>query len=166
MCSSACHSPTSDVTFEWPNTRSAYSSISFVVWTSLYSILYIAKCNHMLCVKTLFDANRLTLYLGKTKCFVFHADNHISKTLCYEWHSVPKTNCVKYLGLLIHDQLCCKQHNYDLCNNLVKCNGIFYHLKASLTHSLVASKLSHGAEMYGTTKPYLLKPLHVLQIEF
>lgn len=88
--------------------------------------------------------------------------------------SILKTNCVKYLGLLIDDQLCFKQHIDDLCNYLVKFNGIFYRLRASLTpavatqlyYSLVFSKLSYGVEIYGMTKPLLLKPLQILQKKF
>lgn len=126
-------------------------------------------------LKKWFDANRLTLHLGKTNFTIFHAKDNVSHS-CPEHFvlnntNICKTDCVKYLGLMIDDKLSFKQHIDDLCNSLVKFNGIFYRLRDSLTpsvaiqlyYSLVCSKISYGAEIYGMAKATILKPLQILQ---
>ena len=126
-------------------------------------------------LKTWFNSNKLTLHLGKTTFSIFHS-NESGAHSCPDHFTlnntkICRTACAKYLGLLIDDKLSFKNHIDDLCNSLVKYNGIFYRLRTSLPlavaiqlyYSLVYSKISYGIEIFGVVKASILRPLQVLQ---
>ena len=68
------------------------------------------------CLKTWFDANKFTSHLGKTNFTIFHSKDNVSHD-CPDFFilnnsNICKTDCAKYLGLLIDDQLSFKHPSY------------------------------------------------------
>ena len=120
-----------------------------------------------------FDANKLTLHLGKTNYTIFHSREMAHP--CYDHFvfrdvQISKTSSTRYLGLIIDDKLNWVAHISDLCNSLIKYTGIFYHLRGTFPkataiqvyYSFIYSKLRYAIEIYGTAKRSFLKPLHTL----
>ena len=115
----------------------------------------------------MFDANKLTLHLGKTNytnhiCFdQFELDNVIIK----------QTDATKYPGLIIDQELSWKQHIDALCSSLIKYVGIFYKIRdcipeetrLQLYNAIVSSRISYGIEIYGMAKPSIIRPLQIMQ---
>ena len=142
-----------------------------------------ANCNNLIekaqsvlsKLRTWFDANKLTLHLGKTNFSIFHAtamDDHV----CPDHFNlsnteIHRTSYTKYLGLLIDDRLAFKNHIDELCNSLAKYAGIFYRLRTTIPvslslqvyHTLVHSRISYGIVVYGTAPMSNMKPLQTIQ---
>lgn len=128
-------------------------------------------------IKTLkgwFDANKLTLHLGKTNFTLFHTRS--TRHDCFDKFEVDqfticRTASTKYLGVIIDENLSWEPHITDLCNKLIKYSGIFYKTrtkfppstKINLYYAFVYSRMSYCAEIYGVAKSRVLHPLQVLQ---
>ena len=125
-------------------------------------------------LKTWFDANKLTLHLGKTNYTIFHSSkrNHICPDQ-FEFDNIiiKRTDTTKYLGLIIDHELSWKQHIGALCSSLIKYVGIFYKIRdcipedtrLHLYNAFVSSRISYGIEIYGMAKPPILRPLQIMQ---
>jgi hypothetical protein len=117
--------------------------------------------NTLLKLKIWFDANKLTLHLGKTNFTIFHSKHRPNHECCNEFDidgcSITRTDSTKYLGLIIDDMLSWKQHVTDLCNKLVKYTGIFYRTKTHIPsniaiqiyYAFIYSRISYCVELYG-----------------
>ena len=122
-----------------------------------------------------FNINKLTLHLGKTNYTVFHCKRDHNKC-CPDHFYVNQTkicraSSVKYLGVLIDEDLSWKDHIQDLTNKLVKYTSIFFHIREKIPpavalqmyYGLVYSRLSYGIEIYGMAKSSTISPLQVMQ---
>ena len=125
-------------------------------------------------LKDWFDANKLTLHIGKTSFTIFHAHNKSHS--CYDSFSfdgseIFKSPFTKYLGLIIDENLSWRHHINDLCKRLLKYIGIFYQIRNTLPtetaiqiyYSFIYSQLSYAIEIYGTASTTFLNPLQILQ---
>ena len=126
------------------------------------------------CLKSWFDANKLTLHIGKTNFTIFHSSKR--HHVCHDSFDIDgmvikKTDATKYLGLTIDHELSWKCHINDLCRSIIKYVGIFSKIRdcipLSLRHQLyyafVHSRIAYGIEVYGVAKQTLIKPLQVMQ---
>ena len=95
--------------------------------------------NTLLTLQKWFDANKLTLHLGKTNYTIFHAKKkaHTCIDKFYiDNNVISKTSTTKYLGLIIDDELSWRPHVEDLCNKLIKYTGIFYRTRNHLPSNI------------------------------
>lgn len=98
-------------------------------------------------------------------------DHSCPTTFSFSGNLVYKTDCAKYLGLLVDDKLSFKPHVDDLCNDLDKYADILNRLRSAIPHpvllriyySLVYAKIAYGIEIYGMTSTSALRPIQVLQ---
>ncbi len=125
-------------------------------------------------LKTWFDANKLTLHLGKTNYTIFHSTKR--HHICFDQFDfdniiINRTDTTKYLGLIIDHELSWKQHIDALCSSLIKYVGIFYKIRdcipddtrLQLYNAFVFSRISYGIEIYGMAKQSIIRPLQIMQ---
>ena len=129
----------------------------------------------LLYLKEWLDTNRLTLHLGKTNYTVFHHNRHTNHEcpdfFMIDQNKVCKTSSIKYLGLVIDDQISWKDHIQYLSNKLVKYTSIFYRMRNHLPYNIaiqlyytfVYSGIAYGIEIYGMAKSSVIKPLQIMQ---
>ena len=108
--------------------------------------------------------NKLTINLDKTNYMIFKLNskdlNTITKNryhVSINNHILHKVNCVKYLGLLVDDNLTWSDHISKLCKKLRSFIGIFYRkryaismqCRRNLYFALIHSSLLYCIEIYG-----------------
>ena len=118
--------------------------------------------------------NKLTINFDKTNFMLFkHSSLSCSKIDLSNYNvymnnvRLSRTNCVKYLGVMLDDGLSWKYHIDNLCNKISGLISIFYHRRHLLTpacrktlyFSLIHSHLIYCVEIYGSANSKLLKPL-------
>ena len=125
-------------------------------------------------LKNWFDANKLTLHLGKTNFTLFHSrrvTHDCFDNFEVDQYTISRTASTKYLGVIIDEDLSWEPHVTDLCNKLIKYSGIFFKTrtkfpnatKINLYYAFVYSRIAYCAEIYGSAKNSILHPLQILQ---
>ena len=165
-----------------PNTSSKLSFYPFADDTSIYFesgnleqpqkvINYELK--H---VKKWLDANKLALNVDKTNFVTFHSPQkplYENITIKFGKQRVKKAKHVKFLGLLLDENLSWKQHLSELSKKLARTCGIFFKVRhllptnvlASLYYSLFASFLQYGIVVWGLTYDTYIKQIFILQMK-
>ena len=125
-------------------------------------------------VKKWLDANKLALNVDKTNFVIFHSTNKsldeainikIGKEL------VKQAKYVKFLGVLLDENLTWKYHLSELSKKLARTCGIFFKIRhllptnvlVSLYNSLFSSFLQYGIIVWGLTYDIHIKPIYLLQ---
>ena len=123
-------------------------------------------------------ANKLSLSIGinkETKFSFFTSKPNDDKsnlpTLRLLGQDVPRTDYVKYLGILLDDCLTFKNHISKLRDKLKQYVGVFYLLRHNLPKkclrtlyfTFIFNNLYYCAEVYGNTTPSFLHPLQIAQ---
>jgi len=120
------------------------------------------------------SANRLTVNYDKTNYMLFapsgQASNSHSIDLVINSKKISKVSSIKFLGLLIDENLTFKFHIADLSTTLKKYVGIFYKLSFKLPQStlkilyfsLIYSRLLYAIEIYANTYSTYLHDLSIL----
>ena len=118
--------------------------------------------------------NKLSLNLSKTNYIIFKPSDHINKyinnnklTLTLNNSFVTRVYSVKYLGVIIDDQLNWQEHINNLTVKLNKFVGIFYKRKnllplqcrKNIYNCFILSNINYGIEVYGYTTKTILHPL-------
>ena len=107
------------------------------------------------------DSNKLIINQEKTVFSIFSPNKtriNISD-LYYNDIVLKQVQSVKYLGVIIDDNLSWKDHIKSVCNNLIKYIGIFYKIRyklpfyclKNLYFSTVFPIILYGIEIYGNT---------------
>ena len=103
---------------------------------------------------------------------IFHSSqNSLGETVTIKIGKVKQTKYVKFLGLLLDENLNWKCHLSELSKKLARTCGIFFkigHLLptdvlVSLYNSLFASFLQYGIIVWGLTYDTHIKPIYILQ---
>ena len=84
---------------------------------------------------------------------------------------VPNTSCVKYLGVMLDENLKFKEHVQKLCNKVKKYVNIIYKIRCrlpktwlrNLYFTFVFNNIYYCAEIYGNTNKTILSPLQIVQ---
>jgi len=122
------------------------------------------------------NANKLSINYEKTYYMIFNPTKHL---IDYELNSlklyignyiVPKSNCIKYLGVQLDDTLCWKPHILYLEKKIKRFIGIFYKRRDILTSScrknvyyaFVYSNILYGIEVYANTFSTYLSRIMVI----
>ena len=124
-------------------------------------------------VKKWLDANKLALNVDKTNFVIFHSTNKsldeainikIGKEL------VKQAKYVKFLGVLLDENLTWKYHLSELSKKLARTCGIFFKIRhllptnvlVSLYNSLFSSFLQYGIIVWGLTYDIHIKPIYCI----
>ena len=119
-------------------------------------------------------ANRLSINLEKTNYMLFSPFKHDVKVdnikLVLNGVELVKTNCVKYLGVLIDDRLKWRDQIKSVYNSVMKYVGIFYKLRYKLSQACLKNlyfatvypSLQYGIELYENTNKTFINDLMVL----
>ena len=125
-------------------------------------------------IKKWLDANKLALNVDKTNFVIFHSPQkplYENITIKFGKQHVTKANHVKFLGLLLDENLSWKHHLSELSKKLTRTCGIFFKVRhllptdvlVSLYYSLFASFLQYGIVVWGLTYETYIKPIFILQ---
>ena len=125
-------------------------------------------------IKKWLDANKLALNVDKTNFVIFHSPQkplYENITIKFGKQHVTKANHVKFLGLLLDENLSWKHHLSELSRKLTRTCGIFFKVRhllptdvlVSLYYSLFASFLQYGIVVWGLTYETYIKPIFILQ---
>ena len=125
-------------------------------------------------VKKWLDANKLALNIEKTNFIIFHSPQHyLDKTVSIKIgkEHVNQAKYVKFLGLLLDENLNWRYHLSELSRKLARTCGIFFKIRhllptnvlVSLYFSLFASFLQYGIIAWGLADDTHTKPIYLLQ---
>ena len=120
-------------------------------------------------------ANRLTLNVDKTNFSIFSYTRGTTRDydnlkLYFNNNELSRASCVKYLGVLIDDELKWSEHIKSVYNKLIRFAGIFYKIRQklpfeclkSLYYAVVHPHLLYGIEIYANTSKSCLHDLMIL----
>ena len=94
-------------------------------------------------VNECFEANKLSLNIGKTKYFLFHKPSrkddlpHLLPRLPIKMHKVERVKSIKFLGVLLDENLSWKDHIKCVENRVSKNIGLLYRAKLFLDKNLL-----------------------------
>ena len=120
------------------------------------------------------SANRLTINIEKTHFMIFSpsfsSDDLSQFSLFLNSKAINRVSSIKFLGLIIDDELSWTLHIQSLCQYLKKHIGIFYKLRSfipikilrMLYFSLIHSKILYGIENYANNYAIRLHDLTIL----
>ena len=163
-----------------PNTSSKFAFYLFADDTSIYfesgNLEQLQKVvnSELKHIKKWLDANKLALNVDKTNFVIFHSPQkplYENITIKFGKQHVTKANHVKFLGLLLDENLSWKHHLSELSKKLARTCGIFLKVRhllptdvlVSLYYSLFASFLQYGIVVWGLTYDTYIKPIFILQ---
>lgn len=126
----------------------------------------------MVLLKDWFDLNKLTLNTSKTKFIVFgnRLSNTISKLMINEVE-IERVSTIKFLGVVIDNNLNWKPHISYIKNKISKSVAILYKVKDFLNEkslytlycSLVLPYINYCVEVWGNTYKTNINPIFQLQ---
>ena len=113
--------------------------------------------NELKYVKKWLDANKLPLNIDKTNFVIFDSPQrplYVNVTMRFGTQHVKKAKCIKFLGLLLDENLSWKHHVSELPKKLARTCSIFFRLLlstnilVSLYYFLFASFLQYGIVLW------------------
>ena len=163
-----------------PNTSSKFAFYLFADDTSIYfesgNLEQLQKVvnSELKHIEKWLDANKLALNVDKTNFVIFHSPQkplYENITIKFGKQHVTKANHVKFLGLLLDENLSWKHHLSELSKKLARTCGTFFKVRhllptdalVSWYYSLFASFLQYGIVVWGLTYDTYIKPIFILQ---
>ena len=124
-----------------------------------------------------FISNKLSLYVSKTKYSFFHKSSKrddiplLLPKLNINNSEIERTECLKFLGVLLDENLCWKEHIKYIESKIAKNIGLLYKAKPyidkdsllSLYHSQIHSYISYGNIAWGSITRTNLKKIYSQQ---
>ena len=121
-------------------------------------------------------ANKLSINYEKTYYMIFTPTKHLIDydmnlfKLYIGNYIIPRSNCVKYLGVQLDDTLSWKPHILYLEKKIKRFIGIFYKRRGLLSYScrknlyyaFVYSNIQYGIEVYANTFPTYLSRISII----
>ena len=125
-------------------------------------------------VKIWLDVNKLSLNIDKTNYIIFKSPQHSSsETVSIKIGSLPvkRTSYVKFLGILLDENLSWKYHLTELSKKLARTCGMFFKVRhflpinvlICLYNSLFSPFLQYGILVWGLTHESYINPVFLLQ---
>ena len=121
-----------------PNTSSKFAFYLFADDTSIYfesgnlEQLQMVVNSELKHIKKWLDANKLALNVDKTNFVIFHSPQkplYENITIKFGKQHVTKAKHVKFLGLLLDENLSWKHHLSELSKKLARTCGIFFKVR-------------------------------------
>ena len=125
-------------------------------------------------VKIWLDVNKLSLNIDKTNFIIFKSPQHFSSDIInIKIGNLPvkKTGYVKFLGVLLDENLSWKYHLIELSKKLARTCGMFFKVRhflpidvlICLYNSLFSPFLQYGILVWGLTHETYINPVFLLQ---
>ena len=125
-------------------------------------------------VKYWLEVNKLSLNIDKTNFVIFHSSRKkLPDDIGIKLGKKPvtRTSYVKFLGVLMDENLSWKYHISELTKKLSRSSGIFFKIRyllpldilKNLYYSIFSSFLNYGSSTWGLSYDSYLKPLFLLQ---
>ena len=125
-------------------------------------------------VKMWLDVNKLSLNIDKTNFIIFKSPQHsITEAVSIKIGNLPirKTSYVKFLGVLLDENLSWKYHLTELSKKLARTCGMFFKVRhflpidvlICLYNSLFSPFLQYGILVWGLTYETYINPVFLLQ---
>lgn len=125
-------------------------------------------------VKTWLDVNKLALNIDKTSFIIFKSPQHTSlqpANIKFGKLPIKQTSYVKFLGVLLEENLSWKYHLTELSKKLARICGMFFkirhflpiHVLVCLYNSLFSPFLQYGILVWGLTYEMHINPVLLLQ---
>ena len=125
-------------------------------------------------VKMWLDVNKLSLNIDKTNFIIFKSPQHpLAEAVSIKIGNLPirKTCCVKFLGVLLDENLSWKYHLTELSKKLARTCGMFFKIRhflpinvlICLYSSLFSPFLQYGILVWGLTHDTYINPVFLLQ---
>ena len=122
-------------------------------------------------------SNKLSLNVSKTKYSFFHKPSKrddiplLLPKLNINNSEIERSECLKFLGALLDENLCCKEHIKYIESKIVKNIGLLYkakpyidkHSLLSLYHFYIHSYINYGNIAWGSTTRTNLKNIYSQQ---
>ena len=148
----------------------------FVVSDNLQTLFDVAN-EELKKLSNWISANRLHVNYDKTNFMISIPKSYITKPsifinkskILFNGHSLEQVHSVKYLGVIIDDELNWSAHINSLSNNISSMIGILYrnknylpmYCKKIIYFALIYSKITYCVEIYANTNKSIIKPLIV-----
>lgn len=147
----------------------------FIIDTTLERV-YTRANQALINITEWLQANKLSLNVEKTNYMLFkptdQANEYINThnlTLSIDNKNIERTDSVRYLGVLISENLTWNQYINEIKNYVNSYSGIIYKYRKNLSNvtakniyfSYIHSKVNYGLELYGTSPKYILHPLEI-----
>ena len=159
------------------------TKLTFYLFADDTNIYYESEClfklqkvvnKELKLVKKWLDANKLALNVEKTNFIIFHSQKnllHETVNIKIGKKHVKQVKYVKFLGLLLDENLTWKYHLNELSKKLARTSGVFFKIRhlhpsnvlVSLYHSLFGSFIQYGIVVWGLTYDIHTKPIYILQ---
>ena len=122
-----------------------------------------------------FKANKLTLNSDKSSFTIFKTSKkaipNIPNQIEFLNQHIKRTSHIKFLGIILDENLTFNQHINELCNKLKRLFHIFYNIRDYLNkeniktiyYALIYSRIKYGISVYGQACETKLKRIQTLQ---
>ena len=126
-------------------------------------------------LNTWFSANKMTLNTDKSTFTIFKSSRKIipnlPNSLKFLNMEIKRTPTIKFLGLILDENLSWNPHINDLCSKLKSLFHIFYYIRdyiskkeiQTIYYSLIYSRIKYGINIFGNAGSTKIKKLQVLQ---
>ena len=122
-----------------------------------------------------FNANKLTLNVDKSSFTIFKCRGNRIQNLPshieFQGYQIKRSTHIKFLGIIIEENLTWNLHINELCNKLKRLFHIFYNIrdflskenKKTIYYTLIYSRIKYGITLFGHAGPTKLKKIQTLQ---
>ena len=129
----------------------------------------------MSALNTWFSANKMTLNTDKSTFTIFKSSRkiipNIPDSIKFLNMEIKRTPTIKFLGLILDENLSWNPHINDLCSKLKSLFHIFYYIRdyiskkdiQTIYYSLIYSRIKYGINIFGNAGSVKIKKLQTLQ---
>ena len=129
----------------------------------------------MSALNTWFSANKMTLNTDKSTFTIFKSSRkiipNIPDSIKFLNLEIKRTPTIKFLGLILDENLSWNPHINDLCSKLKSLFHIFYYIRdyiskkdiQTIYYSLIYSRIKYGINIFGNAGSVKIKKLQTLQ---
>ena len=122
-----------------------------------------------------FKANKLTLNSEKSSFTIFKSSKknipNLPEQIDFLNQNIKRTTSIKFLGVILDENLTFNEHINDLCNKLKRLFHIFYNIRDYLSkeniktiyYALIYSRIKYGISVYGQAYNNKMKRIQTLQ---
>ena len=122
-----------------------------------------------------FKANKLTLNSDKSSFTIFKSSKkvipNIPNQIEFLNQHIKRTSQIKFLRIIVDENLTFNEHVNDICNKLKRLFHIFYNIRDYLSkeniktiyYALIYSRIKYGLSVYGQASNTKMKRIQTLQ---